>query len=217
MSPRAPSPRTPGRGRRPAGADTRADILAAARAAFAEQGYDRASLRGIAREARVDPALVHHYFEGKAALFAEVVQIGVDPRAVVDRVVVGDPGLVGERAVRAFLAVWDDPSRRPQFVALVRSAVAHEAAARMIREFLAGEVFGRIVVAVRRAQHGGPERPTPEEATRAGLAAAQMLGVGVMRYVVELPALVDASPEDLVTLLGATLQRYLVPEGPTGV
>jgi AcrR family transcriptional regulator len=203
--------RRPTRGRRPAGADTRSEIVDAARRAFAEHGYDGASLRGIARAAGVDPSLVHHYFDGKAALFAETMEIGLDPQAVVDGVLAGDAEELGVRAVRTFFRVWDSPQRRPQLVALLRSAVTHEEAGRVLREFLAGEVFGRMVVQARMARDGGEPRATPEEQRRAGLAAAQMLGVAVLRYVVRLPALSEAPLEDLVPPLAATVQGYLVP------
>ena len=69
------------RGRRPGGVDTRQAIVEAARVDFAEQGYDGTSLRGIARRAEVDPALVHHYFGGKPQLFAAVMDIPADPAA----------------------------------------------------------------------------------------------------------------------------------------
>lgn len=210
--PRAPQARA--RGRRPAGADTRADILAAARSAFAQQGYDRATLRGIARTAGVDPSLVHHYFDGKAALFAETMEIGIDPAAVVARIVAGDPAQVGTRAVRSFFTIWDSPERQPQLVALLRSAVTHQDAGTVLREYLVREVFGRMVLEVRIAREGGPPVPTPDEQRRAALAAAQMLGVAVMRYVVRLPALSEAPLEVLVPPLAATLQAYLVQEHP---
>lgn len=210
--PRAPQARA--RGRRPAGADTRADILVAARSAFAQQGYDGATLRGIARTAGVDPSLVHHYFDGKAALFAETMEIGIDPAAVVARVVAGDPAQVGLRAARSFFTIWDSPDRQPQLVALLRSAVTHEDAGTVLREYLVAEVFGRMVVQLRLAREGGPSAPTPDEQRRAGLAAAQMVGVAVMRYVVRLPAVSEAPPQVLVPPLAATLQGYLVPEPP---
>lgn len=201
------------RGRRPAGADTRADIVIAARVAFAESGYASTSLREIARRAGVDAALVHHYFEGKAALFAETMQIKVDPAAVVRRIVDGDPALVGERAVRSFFSIWDSPEQRPMFTALVRSALTHEEAARALREFLVVEVFGRIVLHFR-ADEGATSSAvlSPEEARRAGLAAAQMMGLAMMRYVIGFPALAQSPAEQLVPPLARTLQQYLVPD-----
>lgn len=212
MSARGTGARPP-RGRRPVGTDTRADIVSAARTAFAESGYEATSLREIARRAGVDPSLVHHYFHGKAALFAETMAMRVDPAAVVQHIVTGDPARVGERAVRSFFGVWDSPEQRPLFTAMIRSALTHEAAARTLREFLVAEIFGRIVLRFR-AEDGPTSSATlsPEEARRAGLAAAQMMGLAIMRYVIGFPALAQAPAEELVPPLARTLQQYLVPE-----
>lgn len=204
------TPARPPRGRRPAGVDTRADIVAAARTAFAEAGYQATSMRHIARRAGVDPALVHHYFEGKAALFAEIVQIRVDPSVVVQAIVDGDRDGVGERAVRSFFEVWDSAEQRPMFAALLRSALADEHSARTLREFLAQEVFGRIVLQMRPAGASAARALSAAEAQRAGLAAAQMSGMALMRYVIALPALADAPAEELIPPLARTMQRYLV-------
>ncbi|HLY84535.1 MAG TPA: helix-turn-helix domain-containing protein, partial [Acidimicrobiales bacterium] len=92
-------------GRRPGGIDTRADILEAAKACFAEEGYEKASLRGIARRAGVDPALVHHYFDGKPELFMATVNIGRDPSEIFDEVQASSRK--GETLVRAFLEEWE--------------------------------------------------------------------------------------------------------------
>src|SRR6478752_1083882 len=93
-----------GRGRRPGGPDTRTVIVDAARSSFAANGYDKSSLRGIARDAGVDPALVHHYFDGKAALFAETLSMPVDPARLVERIVAGGPEGVGRRLIETFLS-----------------------------------------------------------------------------------------------------------------
>src|SRR5260370_34221333 len=71
-------------GRRPGNADTRGEIIEAAKRVFAAKGYDGASLRAVAREAQVDPALVHHYFDGKASLFVAAMALPFDPRIVQD-------------------------------------------------------------------------------------------------------------------------------------
>ena len=68
-------------GRRPGNADTRGEIVEAAKRVFAAKGYDGTSLRAVAREAGVDPALVHHYFDGKASLFVAAMALPFDPRA----------------------------------------------------------------------------------------------------------------------------------------
>ena len=194
------------RGRRPGGVDTRQAIVEAARVDFADQGYDGTSLRGIARRAAVDPALVHHYFGGKAQLFAAVMDIPADPAALISAVVEGPRDQVGEARVRTFLAVWDSEDGRQRFQALMRAAVSHEEATRMLREFLTREVFGRVL----RALSADGDRPADLE-LRAGLAASQMVGLAMMRYIVEFPAVVDAGHDELAALVGPTIQRYLAP------
>ncbi|MEO6413764.1 MAG: TetR family transcriptional regulator [Pedococcus sp.] len=194
------------RGRRPGGVDTRQAIVEAARVDFAEQGYDGTSLRGIARRAEVDPALVHHYFGGKPQLFAAVMDIPADPAALISAVVDGPRDQVGEALVRTFLAVWDSPDGRQRFQALMRAAVTHDEATRMLREFLTREVFGRVVRAL--AADG---EPSADLELRAGLAASQMVGLAMMRYIVEFPAVVDAEHDELAALVGPTIQRYLAP------
>lgn len=190
------------RGRRPAGSDARGQIVTAARVEFSALGYDATSLRAVARRAGVDPALVHHYFQGKAALFAEVMAIPIDPRAVIDAVLATPKEHVGVAMVRAFLTVWDTPEGRMRFQGLIRSALTHEEAARMIREFVSEEVFARVA---------GQFCADPREAhQRGGLAASQMIGLGMMRYVVAFAPIVDATEEELARWLGPTLQRYLV-------
>jgi AcrR family transcriptional regulator len=186
--------------------DTKAAIVDAARVEFADGGYEATSLRAIARRAGVDPALVHHYFEGKPALFAAVMQIPVDPAVLIARIVEGPREDVGEALVRTFLSVWDSPEGRPRFQALVRSAVNHDEAARMLREFLVREVFGRVL----RALTPEGER-SPDLELRAGLAASQMVGMAMMRYVVLLPAVVEATHDELAALVGPTIQHYLAP------
>ncbi len=188
------------RGRRPAGEDTRAAILDAAREEFAGKGYDASSLRAIARHAEVDPALVHHYFDGKAALFVESISFPVNPSSLIDAILAGPREHVGERLARAFFDIWDTPLGRERLVALIRSAVSNDDAARMLREFLAREVFARVASATGvREPHLG-----------AGMAAAQMIGLAMMRYVIGYEPIVRASTEEVVALVAPTLQRYLV-------
>ena len=187
------------RGRRPAGEDTRTAILDAARAEFSAKGYDSSSLRAIARLAEVDPALIHHYFAGKVALFVESMSLPVNPSFLIDAILAGPREQVGERLAVTFFDIWDSPQGRERLVALIRSAVSQEDAARMLREFLVREVFGKVALSI----------GVPEPQLRAGMAAAQMIGVAMMRYVIGFEPVVSASAEEIVALVGPTLQRYL--------
>jgi AcrR family transcriptional regulator len=188
------------RGRRPAGEDRRADILVAARQEFATRGFDGTTLRGVARAAGVDARLVHHYFEGKDALFTAAFELPVRrPADVLEPLLAPGPDGVGERLVRMFVRVWDDPGSRQRVLALLGASLTSEAAARMLREFLTREIFGVLA-----ARLGGSE---PE--LRATLVASQMMGLVVARYVVRVEPLASASEDALVAVLAPTVQRYL--------
>jgi AcrR family transcriptional regulator len=192
-------------GRRPGNQDTREAILAAARTAFAERGYDGASIRHIATSAGVDPALVHHYFGAKDQLFLATLEAPIDPGKLVREALTGDLDNLGARLVRMFLTVWDSPAGTAA-AALMRSAVSHEWSARMLREFLTAQILRRIIDKV---------DPDPKEAPlRAGLAASQMVGLAMGRYIIKFEPLVNASREALVAAIAPTIQRYLTEPLP---
>lgn len=189
------------RGRRPGGGDTRAQLLAAARAEFAERGYDGATVRRIAERAGVHPAMVNHWFGGKDALFTAALELPVDLATIVARLTPGDPNRLGERIVTGFLTTWDDTGGAP-LATLVRSVASHEAAARMMREFVARVLLNRVVRPV------APDRPD----LRAALCGSQIIGLGMARYVVKLEPLASASHDGIVAAVAPTLQRYLTGE-----
>ncbi|MFF0655374.1 TetR family transcriptional regulator [Micromonospora tulbaghiae] len=187
-------------GRRPGSPDTREAILGAAREAFAERGFDAASIRAIAAAAGVDPALVHHYFGGKEELFRAATAFPADPGRLLPSVLAGDPDAAGERMVRVFLEVWDSPTGTAA-VALLRSAVSNEWTARLLREFLVTQVLRRVL------DHLGVD--PAQRALRGGLVATQLAGLAMMRYVLRLDAVATAEPATLVAAIGPTVQRYL--------
>ncbi|KAB1156424.1 TetR family transcriptional regulator [Micromonospora sp. DSM 115977] len=187
-------------GRRPGNPDTRQAILDAARAAFAERGFDGASIRAVAAAAQVDPALVHHYFGSKDRLFLAAMHAPVDPAELLPRVLAGDRAGLGERLVRTFLGVWDSPAGTAG-VALLRSAVSNEWTARLLREFLVTQVLRRILDQL--------DVDPAELPLRGSLVASQLIGLAVMRHVVRLEPVASAAPETLVAAVGPTVQRYL--------
>ncbi|MGO1165747.1 MAG: TetR/AcrR family transcriptional regulator [Janibacter sp.] len=190
------------RGRRAGGADTRAEIVAAARELFAAKGFDGTSVRAVAREAGVDPALVHHYFGGKSGLFADVIGVPAGIEDEIAAAVAGPRESAGERIVRTFLGVWDSPEGRARFQAMVGAVATHEGAAHALQDFVARTLLARL------AEGFAGEEPVPELAVAS--AGAQLVGMGMLRYVVELPAMVEADPEEIVALLAPTVQRLLI-------
>jgi AcrR family transcriptional regulator len=188
-------------GRRKGSPDTRDAILDAARTAFAERGYDGASIRAIAAGAGVDPALVHHYFGSKEKLFLAMTGAPVDPGEFIPAALAGDDAHLGERVVAMFLRLWDDPATGPMLLALVRSALANDWSARMLREFLASQILRRVIARI--------EVPVRERPIRAALTASQMLGLGLTRYVLKIEPLASAEPATVVAMIAPTVQRYL--------
>ncbi|MEV8590386.1 TetR family transcriptional regulator [Streptomyces sp. NPDC051180] len=200
-----PAPRRRGRPSRTeeeSGPGARERILEAARAEFAERGYDKASVRGIARAAGVDPALVHHYFGTKDDVFAAAIEVSFEPAAVVPAIVAGPRDALGERLARFFIGVWENPVSRAPLLATVRSALTHEAAAKVLRTFVLRRLLERIAA----------ELDVPDPALRAELAASQMIGVVIMRYVIQVEPLASADPEEIVAQVAPTLQRYLTED-----
>ena len=194
----APAPRRVGR--RPGSADTRGVVLAAARAEFAAHGYEKASMRGIARVAGVDPALLHHYFGSKDRLFLAVLDFPIDPRTVVEQIVAGERSEVGERIARFALTLWEDQGVRERLLAVLRGAAGSPEVAAMLRGFVVGELVGRIAA--------GLAVPQPE--LRVELVISQVIGLAMARYVIAVEPIASATADELVPLLAPTIQRYLV-------
>ncbi|MGH3624409.1 MAG: TetR family transcriptional regulator [Sciscionella sp.] len=187
------------RGRRPGGTDTRAALLAAAREAFGEAGYDGATVRSIAARAGVDPAMVNHWFGGKERLFAEaVLELPFDSKDLLTALLDGDTEGLGERIVRTFLTVWDSTGGGV-FIALIRSVTGHEQAAHVLRDFFLSQILDRLTEFVG-ADHAR---------LRATLCASQLIGLGMVRYVVGFEPLASASIETVTAAVAPNLQRYL--------
>ncbi|SDT79741.1 TetR/AcrR family transcriptional regulator [Actinoplanes derwentensis] len=175
---------------------TRAAILAAARERFATDGFERATIRAIAADARIDPSMVMRYYGNKEALFAAAADFDLRLPELGDT----PAGQIGDTLARHFLHRWEGDET---LLALLRAAVTKQAAADRVRTVFATQIGP---VAARLA-------PAPDQApTRAGLVATQMLGFALCRYVLRLPPVVDLTPDEAAGWLGPTIQRYLTAD-----
>jgi AcrR family transcriptional regulator len=177
-------------------------VLEAARGAFAARGYAGTSVRAVARDAGVDPSLVHHYFGSKDDLFLAALDIQVDPRVVIPTLFADGTDGAGERLLRKFLSVWDDEQTRLPLLALVRTSLGEAGPVSLLREGMFRMVFGPVSAAL----------PAEHAERRAELVATQLIGLVVGRYLLRLEPLASMPTEELVGWVAPNLQRYL--DGP---
>jgi AcrR family transcriptional regulator len=196
-----PTPPGPGArrraGRRPGSSSSRQKILEVARLAFPANGYAGTSLRGIARDAGVDPSLIVQFFGSKAGLFGAVVEWPFDASQIGAQIREVPADQVGEYTARLFISHWDRDEHRNPIISLIHAALADPAAAAMLREFITVNLTLPMVERV------GADRPQ----FRAALLASQLLGYGLSRYALAFDALTSAPKSDLVAALGAALQH----------
>lgn len=188
------------------GPGARERILQAARDEFAERGYDKTTMRGIARAAGVDAALVHHYFGTKDDVFAAAIEVSFEPATVVPQILGQGAAGIGERLARFFIGVWENPASRAPLLAIIRSALTHEAAAKVLRGFVLRHLLERVAA----------ELDVPDPRFRAELAASHMVGIAILRYVIRVEPLASADPEEIIRIVAPTLQRYLTEADPAG-
>lgn len=204
----AAEPRRPGR--RAGENRTREAILAAARLSFGEHGYDGATIRGIAADARVNPALVHHFYGTKEGLFAAAMKLPVLPSEIVagalgaarDRLGDDFRKHIGEILIGTMLQAWDVAEVRAAFLGLLRTAATTDQGLAMLREFVASTILASMVPAAGLGDDA-------DSRYRAALAASQVVGLGFTRYLLALEPIASASIEDLVAAIGPAVQRYL--------
>ncbi len=186
-------------GRRPGAPDTREDILVAARRAFAARGYEATSLRSIAKQVHVDPALLVHYFGSKEGLFRAGLEMTLGPFGLFSGLDALEVPEAAELIVGRYLLMLDQGPTRDVVLGLVRSAVSSERAATMLREFLTKEMLTSLSSLIDR----------PDRQLRASLVVAQLIGIAMLRHVVRSDAVARASNEELVSVVAPVIEGYI--------
>ena len=187
-------------GRRPGNADTRGEIVEAAKRVFADRGYDGTSLRGVAREAGVDPALVHHYFDGKAALFVAAMALPFDPRKVKEHA--AGPEYSGSRTIEGFLTMWDlAEGTGSSFASCLSAMAASSNVADAMREFVNERVWSVL-------RHNDGETEALRR-RRTAMVSSQLMGLAFARYILRVAPMSTASPKQIGRWVGPTLDRYV--------
>jgi AcrR family transcriptional regulator len=185
-------------GRRPGDPEvTRQAILSAARSCFGEAGFDRATIRSIAAEAGVDPALVHHHFGTKQELFVAAHELPVSPMQFMVAIASGPRDEMGARIARLYLSLIETPDSAS--LSLLRAAATNDAAARMMREFIEDVLL----------RHADELIDLPRARLRLALVGSHMIGLLFSRALIGIPDVARSDVDVLVDAVAPTLQRYL--------
>jgi len=190
----------PARGRRPLGSpDTRSAILDAARELFADLGFERTTMRAVGVRAGVDPALIYHYFGDKDGLLSAALEMPAELLAAFAGLA-GDADRAGEDLVRRLISLWEDrPEVRERMLAALRTALSHHHAAELFRDMQRSLALAAL----------GDALPEDQRELRAALIGSHLAGLMLARYILKVPGVAAASPEDLVQAVGPVVQHYL--------
>ena len=178
------------------GERTRRRILEAARALFAELGYERTTIRGIAAAAEVDKSSILQYFGSKQQLFRAAVHWHIP----IAELTVDDPAQSVHNFMHGMLSSWAADPNSPMAV-LVRASMTSEEAAELLRRHITTEVVDAIAATV----------DDPEAHLRASLAGAMMMGIAAQRYLLRMPYIAEADLDDVLRLAGPAIRNVIAP------
>ena len=179
------------------GEQTRRRILDTASTLFAQKSFDAVSMRAIAKEASVDPALISHYFGSKEGLFEAMIEQSIGVDAIAEEMFSGDVTELGATIVRAAEQLWASEAGKG-VIAILRRAIADNS--QLVRQFATKALLGRLVERL----------PNDEDGMlRASLVATQMSGFLLIRHVLRVEPLASLTADQVVALIGPTVQHYL--------
>lgn len=191
------------KGRRKGSPQTQQEILDAARTLFAERGFAGTSIRGVAAAAGVDPALVHHYFGTKEGLFRAVLDVPIDPEALVASMTEGRSAEIPRRLVETFLGVWESPETGPAMISFLRRAMADQESATLLRDFVGTTVLRTAAEQLLDHVDSAAAR------SRIALVVSQMLGLVLLRHVLCVEPLASMPLPRIADAVTPTIERYL--------
>lgn len=177
-------------------------VLAAAKQRFAVEGYEKTTLRAIATDAHVDPSMVLYLFGSKADLFRESLQLILDPAMLV-ATLEGPADDIGVRMVGRYLQVWESPDTAASMRMMLQSATSNPDAHDAFRAFMQDYVLAAVSEVL-----GGGEQAR----LRAMLAASNLVGTAMLRYVMAVPPLASLTGDEVVRLIAPTVTRYLTAD-----
>lgn len=172
-------------------------ILEAARVQFAEQGFERTTIRSVAAQAGIDPALVMQYYRNKEGLFAAAARWQVDHKQLSEASIDELP----LTALDDLFSSFEDPELRDSAIALLRNCLTHQTALGIMRDDVMCEPQAMIAKTI-----GGADAEL-----RAGLLGAAMIGLTIAKYLLEIPSVAGASRDDIERIMTPVLKQLVDP------
>jgi AcrR family transcriptional regulator len=166
---------------------------------FAEGGYNHTSVRDIAAEAAVDPAMIRHYFGSKAELFRATMGWPFDPGQVATQIKSGDRSEIGKRLTRVFFGAWEEPDSRAPLLAILRGATTHEESATLVRQLIQTQLYPQIAAVLE----------DPKAELKVDLAMAQLLGIAYLRHILCVEPIASTPIDELVARVAPVISAHL--------
>ncbi|HEV2639980.1 MAG TPA: TetR family transcriptional regulator [Actinocrinis sp.] len=179
-------------------AQSRAAILAAARARFAADGYEKTTIRAVAADAGIDASMVMRYYGNKARLFQASAAVDLElpaPAAV-------SPQELAAGLARAFVEHWEKGENEVERL-VVRTAVTHPEAVAQVQRIFETQLRPPFLAAL-------PDDPDAE--LRAALVMTQTIGMIVCRYLLALEPIASADPQVLERALRDVVELHATRE-----
>lgn len=181
--------------------NTKKRIADVAAELFAHDSFDRVSVRQIATQAGVDPALINHHFGGKEGLFNYMLSGMIAQNVSAAHLETVPLDELGRYLVDYSESIWSSEA------ANVLSAVMRRALSSSTS--VATDIVSETLLAViAQRLPGEPD----EQIKRASLAGTHMSGLILTRHLLKVPAIVAIDSQDLGGLIGPQVQHYLTGE-----
>ncbi|MEY8097168.1 TetR family transcriptional regulator [Falsihalocynthiibacter sp. S25ZX9] len=187
-------------GRRSGPNTTRNDVLQAAQTRFAQDGFSATSIRKVAADAGVDPALVMQFYKSKDGLFAASLALSYEVQDRIAAAFDGPKERLGESLTQTFLSLWEESSDTEALMATLRGATSNDFAAEQLREFVQVRLLSVI----------GPKFGDGQEsARRVGVVISMLMGLVLTRDMIGIPLVKSLSRNEIATMIGPSIQSIL--------
>ncbi|MFC7220691.1 TetR/AcrR family transcriptional regulator [Streptomyces polyrhachis] len=199
-------PRRARSGRRAGDSGTKDQILASALRLFADHGFARTTIRAIAEDAQVDPALVHHYFANKEGVFNAAINSSLSVSSVFDTMAQSahQTGNVdADWIARSYFSFWENETTRYAMTAIYRAGLADSSTTAVLR--------ARVEESIKKWASYTDYQSLPGAETRAALASGHLAGLAIMRYLLKIHPLSTMDFDEFVSWVVPALELRLSP------